>query len=370
MTGNGITRPFELDPAAIEAHMDQLVQATFDDLTSQFMLLPKGPSFLGYADFQGGYEALRRATEGFSVIDTDRCWRAATVNGIAVIVLRTIMGVTPPEWQDLAKARHPEISFPNGFARSLDRKLRTNPACLAPPGGLAQKMTDRVTALLAAACKAISEGATAASADMMHRLDKFDTREGLADLRYASEQHVPYAVLLYERYLGRPFASHRDAVSELVGDVMETAVEDQLSAARVPFRKTKRAERVPGFDQAPDFFIPDELAPRVIIEAKITGDDGTARDKIARIKVLAQMRDDKSRVGEPGFELVACVDGRGFGVRREDMAQLIRATQGKVFTANTLNQLVHHTGLKSFAIPAPSIDRSPGPAQGGRAARA
>jgi hypothetical protein len=259
-----------LDVEAIESHMDDLVRATFDDLTSRFMLLPRGASFLSYSDFQAGYEALRRATDGFRVMDTDRCWRAVRANGVAGIVLRTILGVTPPEWQDLAKVECPEIPFSNGFARSLDQKLRTNPAHLSPRGGLSKMTMDRVTALLAAACRIISQGAADAPVGVLHRMDKFDTREGLSTVRYSSEQHAPYAVLLYERYLGRPFASHRDAVSELIGDVMENAIEDELSASGVPFRKTKRAERVPGFDQAPDFFVPDELAPRVIIEAKIT----------------------------------------------------------------------------------------------------
>ena len=58
---------------------------------------------------------------------------------------------------------------------------------------------------------------------------------------------------------------------------------------------------------------------RVIIEAKITGDDGTARDKVTRILRLAAMRDERLRAGRPSFDVVACVDGRGFGVRRNDM---------------------------------------------------
>ncbi len=51
---------------------------------------------------------------------------------------------------------------------------------------------------------------------------------------------------------------------------MENAVEDQLRRAGNTYRKTKRAERLPEFGQAPDFCIPDEVAPVVIIEAKIT----------------------------------------------------------------------------------------------------
>lgn len=61
-------------------------------------------------------------------------------------------------------------------------------------------------------------------------------------------------MLLYERFLGRPpFAGHRDSVSDLIGDSLESAIEDVLTKAGISFRKTKRAERIEGFDQVPDF---------------------------------------------------------------------------------------------------------------------
>ena len=93
-------------------------------------------------------------------------------------------------------------------------------------------------------------------------------------------------MLLYERFLGRPFATHRDAVSDLVGEVVESAVEAVLAKGRVSNRKTKRIERITGFDQAPDFIVPNEFNPALIIEAKLTEDDGTARDKVARVQNL------------------------------------------------------------------------------------
>ena len=82
--------------------------------------------------------------------------------------------------------------------------------------------------------------------------------------------------------MGRPFAGHRDSVSELVGDSLESAIEDVLVKAGVSYRKTKRAERIVSFDQAPDFIVPSEFNPQVVIEAKLTEDDGTARDKMTR----------------------------------------------------------------------------------------
>ncbi|MGC8640063.1 MAG: hypothetical protein ACP5XB_09330 [Isosphaeraceae bacterium] len=157
-------------------------------------------------------------------------------------------------------------------------------------------------------------------------------------------------MLLYERFLGRPFAGHRDSVSELVGDVLETAVEGVLSRSGVTYRKTKRAERVHGFDQAPDFIVPDEFSPRVVIEAKITEDDGTARDKVTRVQHLAALSHKGLRKrAQPRFEVIACIGGRGFKERREDMKKLLIATRGKVFTLQNLDRLVACTQLAGFA---------------------
>jgi hypothetical protein len=185
--------------------------------------------------------------------------------------------------------------------------------------------------------------------DRIYRLDKADTKNGLASLQPLADLGVPYAMLLYERFLGRPFAGHRDSVSELVGDVLEAAIEAQLTAARISFRKTRRAERVSGFDQAPDFIIPDEFNPAVVIEAKITEDDGTARDKITRVQHLHSLSlRDRARTDAPRFEVVACIAGRGFGVRREDMKKLLLATRGKVFTLQNVPRLIDYTRLRQF----------------------
>ena len=157
---------------------------------------------------------------------------------------------------------------------------------------------------------------------------------------------APYPVLLYERLLGRPYATHRDSVSELVGEVVEVAVKNTLTEARVSFRETKRAERVPGFDQAPDFIIPDEFTPAALIEAKLTEDDGTARDKVARVQRLRTLRDEQGK----DYDVIACIAGRGFKVRREDMRRLLEATSGKVFTLTTMHLLIEHTSIREYRV--------------------
>ena len=69
---------------------------------------------------------------------------------------------------------------------------------------------------------------------------------------------------------------------------------------------------------SPDYCIPDEGNPAVVIEAKINSDDGTARDKVARIKELENQHNQHVTEGRPYYEVVACIDGRGFKERREE----------------------------------------------------
>lgn len=207
---------------------------------------------------------------------------------------------------------------------------------------------ERLKALVETACHLLSEAVPEVEDDQLHRLDKADTKRGTESIRNLAGMGVPYAMLLYERFLGRPFAGHRDSVSELVGDSLESAIEEVLTGAGISFRKTKRAERIEGFDQAPDFIIPSEFNPQVVIEAKITEDDGTARDKVTRIQHLGELSLAGRSQDNPKYEVVACIGGRGFGVRREDMKKMILSTRGKVFTLKTLDRLVENTRLKEF----------------------
>lgn len=84
------------------------------------------------------------------------------------------------------------------------------------------------------------------------------------------------------------------------------------------------------------------------IEAKVTEDDGTARDKVTRVQHLDTISRRGGPSGQPRFAVIACIAGRGFGVRREDMKKLLLATRGKVFTLQTLDQLVTQTRLSEF----------------------
>ena len=339
-----LTFPFEVTPDKILQNPDAYVDAVFSCLESEFLVMPKGAGFIEYPVFECGYEALKTATANFSEFDPDMIFPIVVSEPIAIVVLRTMLGFTPPEWGYITTQKT-GITVTQGFIRSLDRKVRMAPEEELNTNGVTK---ERLEAMIETACVLLSSGVPEVSDEQVHRLDKVDTRSGIQSVRHIAGMGVPYGMLLYERLLGRPFAGHRDSVSDLIGDSLESAIEDVLTRAGVSFRKTKRAERIEGFDQTPDFIIPSEFNPQIIIEAKITEDDGTARDKATRIQHLGELSFADHSKDNPKYEVVACIGGRGFGVRREDMKKMLLATRGKVFTAKTLDRLVECTRIKEF----------------------
>jgi len=338
--------PFEVNLAELETHLDTYVDAVFHTLVSEFMTLPRGEGFVDYPTFSDAYETLKRSTHAFSEVTPGALMAAVEAFPLSLVVIRTILGLTPPEWAYLA-SQQGKVVVTQGYARALDRAVRQAPR---KPLGRQRAKSMKLHALLSAAANLLTNPPERNDPAVIHRLDKADTQEGLVSLQSTAQLGVPYAMLLYERFLGRPFAGHRDSVSEIIGDGLEELIEATLTSAHITFRKTKRAEKIPGFEQAPDFIVPSEYDPQVVIEAKITEDDGTARDKVARILRLVNMAVERERHGQRPFQVVACLAGRGFGVRREDMRQLLLATQGKVFTPQTIHYLIQYTRLSEFRV--------------------
>ena len=337
--------PFEVSFEEMQSDPEPYVDAVFGSLQSEFMVMPRGRGFVEFSTFEAGYETLKRATRSFQDVNPETVTPAILRTPVALLVLRCILGLTPPEWAAYTTS-HTGVEITQGAARTIDRAVRMNPeSALIGRGAVTEK---RIRALIVAACQLLESGVPEVPLDSLHRFDKADTREGLISLRSMADLGVPYSILLYERFLGRPFAAHRDSVSELVGGLVESAIEDVLTRAGISFRKTGRAERLPGFDQAPDFVVPNEFNPQTVIEAKLTEDDGTARDKVTRVQHLAALSTTGRAPDQPTFEVVACIAGRGFGVRREDMRKLLIATRGKVFTLQNMQELVEHTRLREF----------------------
>ncbi|MFY9557502.1 MAG: hypothetical protein WAV47_22560, partial [Blastocatellia bacterium] len=298
-----MTFPFEADLVEIEASPDQFVDSIFSCLESEFLVMPLGQGFITFPTFEGGYEVLKQATNAFTKIEAHAIYELVSRFPIVFVVLRAMLGFTPPEWAYVA-TQQTKTDISQGFIRTLDRKIRSRPLDPLRPS---PESASRIRRLIEVACRLLEQGAPDVDTNQLHRLNKADTKSGLVGLQNAAQLGVPYAMLLYERFLGRPFAGHRDSVSDIIGDALESAIEEVLSRAGVSFRKTKRAERIPGFDQTPDFIIPSEFNPQIVIEAKITEDDGTARDKVTRVQHLNELSRAAAAAGQPAFQVIACI---------------------------------------------------------------
>lgn len=157
--------PFEVPFDLVQASIDDYVSVIFSTLESEFLILPKGQGFIEYAVFEAGYEALKRATSGFTNITASTILDVASESPISLIVLRTMLGFTPPEWAYIATQRT-GVAVSQGFARNLDRKIRVDPL---RPLTKARVAVVRIKALIEAACQLLSEGARNVEADKLHR---------------------------------------------------------------------------------------------------------------------------------------------------------------------------------------------------------
>ncbi|MFQ5793683.1 MAG: hypothetical protein ACE5JP_01365 [Candidatus Bipolaricaulia bacterium] len=341
----GIPRyPFEVTTEELTANIDYYVDSFINDLQSFFMVMPKGRGFVEFPRFQQAYEALKNGTANFEDFSTESVLAVLHQDPLVLVVLRTMLGFSPPEFAYITGVTT-GVEIGQSTARRLDKRSREGQPLL---DRTTSKTQQQVAALVRTAVELIKQGAPAVSEGVIHRLDKADTREGLEGIKQLAEAGIPYAMLLYERFLGRPFATHRDAVSEKVGDIIENAVKEMLDSRHIPYHKAGVAERFEDMDQAPDFLVPNQFRPTVVLEAKLAEDDGTARDKVTRVQHLAELRDQRLRSGGSAFEVVACVDGRGFGIRREDVKKLLVATKGKLFNLQTNERIIDSTLLKDF----------------------
>lgn len=308
--------------------------------------IPVLEGFLSEERFMEAYKILKDATSGFKKFSVNSVMRALQRDSAALVVVRCILGVTPPEWASYAETIT-DVEINTSASRRLDSECRKDRGFVARlMAGKGGDSLHRIRSLVTTACVLLERGAVPIEG-YVNRFDKWDTRNGFDSLIAASRMET-YPYTLFERYTGRPYASLRDAASDAIGDQYENEIVARLVAAKIPHEQTSKAERIKGHDQAGDIYVPNKVNPEIVIEAKISNDEATARDKIARIKALVQISREKEKKDRSGFEVIACIDGRDFLNRRNDVEQLFRAVKGKVFKRDELDRLVDETGLKRF----------------------
>jgi len=70
-------------------------------------------------------------------------------------------------------------------------------------------------------------------------------------------------------------------------------------------------------------------------------------DKVTRVQHLRELSNRKAKASR--FEVIACIDGRGFGVRREDMKKAAAQYPGEgLHIANHRQVCLTHSRLTGF----------------------
>src|SRR5262245_10499931 len=118
--------PFEVPFEQLQADLDTYVDAVFSCLQSAFLTVPKGPGFVDYPVFERGYEELKRGTGDFRNVTPAVVLDAIYRVPVAFVVLRAMLGFTPPEWAYVTGQRS-GVEVTQGAVRSLDRKIRMGP---------------------------------------------------------------------------------------------------------------------------------------------------------------------------------------------------------------------------------------------------
>lgn len=321
--------------AGDHAALVSLARAYTTYLSPMFHLIPWDEAVVIPEDrFQRAYAFAANATANLSNVTAEAIAQTVAECPSALTVFRIIAGYRV---QELAYAL--EFKLQTRVTASTIKKIESS------DGPLTARQREQIEMIGKALFAAVEGTLLPRPQDIqgfVDRHDKFDTKHGWADVARSARSGVPYATVLYERYLGRPFAYVVDALSGMKADLIETPVQTLFNKHGIPHYRSKAIDTIPGFEQAPDFLVPDHLNPRIVIEAKLAEDGGTARDKASRIERLA-------RTTEPaGMTLIAVVDGKGFFRINDVLAPILKVTKGLTFTLSTLDAMVEVPAFKPF----------------------
>jgi len=74
--------PFEVAADDLASHLDEMVDVTFADIQSQFLIRPRGQNFIEFGSFQDAYEAQKQETDAFGRFNDETVWKALDRNAL------------------------------------------------------------------------------------------------------------------------------------------------------------------------------------------------------------------------------------------------------------------------------------------------
>jgi hypothetical protein len=175
-------------------------------LSPMFHLIPWDERvILGNDSFMEAFRAACAATGDFSNVTPETIAEAICQHSSALVVFRTIAGYRT---QELAYALQLKLGVIIGEQALKKMELEGKPATLRQ-----RKHVASIAQALHAAVEGSLLPRPGGANGFVDRQSKFDTKRGWQDVPTFAKHGVPYATVLYERYLGRPFAYVVDALS-------------------------------------------------------------------------------------------------------------------------------------------------------------
>ncbi|MGH3680780.1 MAG: hypothetical protein ACRDT2_11105 [Natronosporangium sp.] len=328
-----------------EAHGIAAHRQIYADLARQLYVPALTPDF-AYVHWREEYEldsvseayrAAYSATDGYTRVSVADLARAVQSEPRTTLVWRLLVGFT---WVEFAAATEAvAVEAAGGFTpASADRLRRLERGQGKPVTPGEARVIAEVTAQAVAGTlwPPVPDGRRT----KQHRPD---LAQGWETVRRFATDGVPLEVLLHQRLYEGAFRQLLDSTSSMRGDSLEDALADELDLYQIPYLRTgahDQAEIRSRFNitiqPAPDFVFHDATDTlRAMLEAKLTNDGGTARDKAGR---FGSLRQECQRLG--GIPLFGLVDGLGWARAADALGPVIRDCDGRVFTRATLADML------------------------------
>ncbi len=281
---------------------------------------------------EGAYARAYELTRGFEDVSAEALANAILQEPRTLRIFRLLLALTTQEFaastalvDELEKLE----SLSNGVVKSMES------------GGAGKKSAKVAALVIDQAMRGVLFAKR--TGEVRSKITKPDTADGWNTVRKYAKDNVPFPVFLHQRHYGGAFRQLLDATSGKRGDLLEQIVEEQFSDNGISFIRTGSSNQAAiatkfglTVKPAPDFVVHDANGTlRAILECKQANDGGTARDKAAR---FAALRNESVRLG--GVPLFAVLAGLGWRRTADTLGPVVRDTDGRVFTIQTLSSMM------------------------------
>ncbi|MBI4021156.1 MAG: hypothetical protein HY369_02850 [Candidatus Aenigmarchaeota archaeon] len=279
------------------------------------------------------YERAHSLTQGFVNVDVTTLTAILKAEPSTLLIFRLLLGFTPQEFAASTVIPADEMGIQQ-ISASTVKNMENGKSARGKVPELAAAVIDRAMR---------GELFAAPGDEIRSKLNKPDTVAGWETVRKFAAEGVPFPVFLHQRHYGGAFRQILDATSSRRGNLLEDAVVELFTAEGVLFVRTGATNQEMIAKQfgltvkpAPDFVVYDKAGTmKAMLECKQVNDGGTARDKASRFHSL---RGEGMRLG--GVPVFAVLAGLGWRRTADALGPVVRDTDGRVFTVQTLAEIM------------------------------